>query len=167
MIEKIKPGELRSMMDKYRRQMKSLSLGLRKHQESFDVINAHNFPAEIVAASSSKPVVWMCNEPELSLIGKQPGLKSCFTPSMIYLYIQYLREKYLVKNKIKNIVVSDEFNAERFHTIYGLHPTIINYGIDYDFFSGRGEGERQEDDSFVKKFDDLHVGMITGFKNQM
>ena len=86
---------------------------------------------------------------------------------MIYLYIQYLREKYLVKNKIKNIVVSDKFNTERFHTIYGLRPTIINYGIDYDFFSGRGEGEQQEDDSFANKFVILHVGMITPFKNQM
>jgi hypothetical protein len=44
-------------------------------------------------------------------------------------------DKFVVRHYIKNVVAADEFNAERFKRIYGFKPEIINYGIDYDFFS--------------------------------
>ena len=46
----------------------ALANGVRKHAKDYDVINIHNFPATFsIPFTGNKPVVWMCNEPELYL----------------------------------------------------------------------------------------------------
>ena len=30
---------------------------------AFDVVNFHNFPAELAATACRRPAVWLCNEP--------------------------------------------------------------------------------------------------------
>jgi len=114
------------------REMLALHKGIRNNLKDFDVINIHNYPAEISFFPFQKPAVWMCNEPpEIVLhINSKQSLFSKLAKKIILKF-----DKFVVRHYIKNTIVADEFNAERFKRIYGLKPEIINYGIDYDFFS--------------------------------
>lgn len=131
-------------------------------KDSFDVINIHNFPSELSVFGVDKPSVWMCNEPPVFWLN--PNLPF---PLQIPHRLLLGFEKFVVKRYIKDASVSDEFNAERFKKIYKFMPTIINYGIDYEFFSkGDKDGALKElniSDDFIV----LHVGMLTPLKNQM
>ncbi len=142
----------------------ALKRGLKKHGGKFDVLNPHNYPAEIVAMSSSLPSVWMCNEPELYLTLQRPDFKKIWIRERISILALYYYEKLFLKKRISRAVVSDDFNASRFQSIFGFQPVIINYGIDFDFFSNSGQGNGDAD---RKKFSILHVGLITRLKNQM
>ena len=141
----------------------ALHKGVRDNLKYFDVINVHNFPAELSIFPFHKPVVWMCNEPELYLslklnlpLWKKLPLKAFWA-----------LDKFVVRRGIKNVVVSDKFNANRFRKLYEIDPHITHYGIDYNFFC-RGVPEKA-----IKRFglfDDLviiQVGMLTPFKNQI
>jgi glycosyltransferase involved in cell wall biosynthesis len=160
-------GEATTIRAQYKIQMEALMRGVVKYQHNFDIMHPHNFPSEIAAASGAKPIVWMCNEPELYLLKNHPNFKSALSLDRAYFYLLLLREKFLVKKYIRHVVVSDEFNAERFQSIYNLSPHIINYGIDYDFFSSTDAAPQVQDDGLSGKFIVLHVGMITPYKNQM
>ena len=54
----------------------SLSTGIRNNFSNFDLINVHNYPAEFSIFPYHKPVVWMCNEPELYLKYLSSSFKS-------------------------------------------------------------------------------------------
>jgi glycosyltransferase involved in cell wall biosynthesis len=77
-------------------------------------------------------------------------------------------EKFVVRNYIKYVCVSDEFNAKQFEKIYGFKPIIINYGIDYEFFS---QGDKYRAFKKLNLYDNyfivLQVGWIQPFKNQL
>jgi len=140
-----------------------LHIGVRAHINDFDVINVHNYPAELSVFPFRKPVVWMCNEPpevhvEFSAEGKHT-LRRLIIGSILGF------EKRVVKKYVGDVVVADKFNAKRFREIYGSRPHIINYGIDYDYFAGYDMA------SINKKsphhFTVLHVGMLTPQKGQI
>lgn len=137
---------------------------VRQQAAEYDLINIHNFPAEFSAFLLRKPVVWMCNEPELYLRKintKTRRGKILGTPV-------FLLERWLVRNFITKTVVADAFNARRFKSIYGIEPNIIHYGIDYDFFSIADESHIQQlKAQWGRRFVMLHVGMLTPLKNQM
>ncbi|MBI3814824.1 MAG: glycosyltransferase family 4 protein [Nitrospinae bacterium] len=142
----------------------AIKRGICNCLDDFDVINVHNFPAEISVFPYKKPFVWMCNEPELYLILKLNNLS--FQTRLLSKILLFF-EKFVVKKYIKCFVVADEFNARRFKKLYGITPDIIHYGIDYDFFC-KGEGERAKHRfGAAKNFTILQVGMLTPFKNQM
>jgi len=165
-IEKTR-GTATSVRGRYQLELNALAEGVKKHQNDFDILNPHNFPSEIAAASGVKPVAWMCNEPELYLLKDHPNFRSILSLDRLYLLLLFLREKSLVNKHIRHAVVSDEYNAARFHSIYGIRPHIINYGIDYDFFSVSDAASQPHGDDLTGKFVILHVGMLTPFKNQM
>lgn len=137
---------------------------VKKHSGSYDVINPHNYPAEITPFSSSKPSVWMCNEPELHLSLRHDSLRF---KTKLYLKTLAPCEKYIVRNYITRYVVADRYNAERFIAIYGRKPSIINYGIDADYFSHGDRRAARERLGVGDEFIILHVGMLTKYKNQM
>ncbi len=139
----------------------ALHNGIKNNLSKFDIINVHGYPAELSVYPYDKPVVWMCNEPILYLMSSESSLASILTNKM-----KLVLDKYVVRNYIKNVVVADEFNAERFRKIYGFNPEIINYGIDYEFFSGGGMGLSDRFD-LHNHFSVLQVGMLQPFKNQM
>lgn len=145
-------------------EMRALCGGVRKYGAEFDVLNPHNYPAELTPFFTKRPSVWMCNEPELHLSLKH-GSFSWRYKTFLKALVPF--ERYIVRNRIAHSIVSDNFNAKRFECIYGKAPTIVRYGIDTDFFS---KGDRHQarlslgvDDKFVV----LHVGMMTPLKNQM
>ena len=136
----------------------------RKVQHRFDVINCHNFPAEVLSLFSRRPVVWLCNEPELYLIASSGGL---YLARQIVFNLLLAAERWLVRNRITATVVADEGNSARFRQIYSVNPEIINYGIDSDFFSQRLVPDSLQFPSLSEKFLLLHAGTLTPYKNQL
>ncbi|MBF0318698.1 MAG: glycosyltransferase family 4 protein [Nitrospirae bacterium] len=146
-----------------------LNNAVRRHGKKYDVINIHNCPAEFSVFpanfpaffSTSRPAVWLCNEPPEVSLGSLAGDNEM--PIMFAQKVFYATGKQIVKRYVKQVVVSDKFNARRFAEIYSMEPHVIHYGVDYDFFSTVPE------DFYVKRggeFIVLHVGRLTEFKNQ-
>jgi len=146
------------------REILTLHKGIRNNLKDFDLINIHNYPAEISFFPFQKPAVWLCNEPPEIVLGinSKQSLLSKLAKKIVLKF-----DKFVVKHYIKNAIVADEFNAQRFERIYGLKPEIVNYGIDYNFFS-QGHSERpQEKYNLKDNFVILQVGMVTPLKNQL
>lgn len=140
----------------------TLTKYLKKNIGRFDMVNVHNFPAELVASFCPKNVVWMCNEPpQLHFAG--PSL----TEKVLGRVITTL-DKQVVKKHVCIVCVADEFNAERFRKIYGVKPVIIPYGVDYEFFSKGNANKAMRKFGLPKEdFVILQVGVLTPFKNQL
>jgi glycosyltransferase involved in cell wall biosynthesis len=156
-----------SIRSKYKKQLIALRRGIEKYSAIYDCINPHNFPAEMSCVYSRKPIVWMCNEPELFLIKNHPNFKRSFSIDRLYFLILFFLQKKLIKKYYTHIVVSDNYNADRIKSIYKIFPHINNYGIDYDFFSKFSSKKYSWKDKIKRKFIVLHVGMITPYKNQI
>jgi glycosyltransferase involved in cell wall biosynthesis len=139
-----------------------LHKGLRKNIKDFDIINVHNYPAELCIFPYHKPVVWMCNEPPEVHVRFDEEPKYSLRRFVIGAILDF--DKYVVQHHIKNVVVADQFNEIRFRKLYGLNPHVINYGIDYDFFAQQA---RDREKKRAGQFTVLHVGMLTPLKNQM
>ncbi len=141
----------------------ALHKGIRDNLNNYDVINVHNYPAELSIFPYRKPVVWMCNEPVAYLLYE-------FSSSLLSRLENRTRltfDKLVIKRYVRNVVVADEFNAGRLEKIYGITPTIINYGIDHAFFS-QGDGKRAKQRfNLYDNFTVIQVGAITPFKNQL
>jgi len=142
----------------------ALLQALRRIQHRFDVINCHNFPAELLSLFSSRPVVWLCNEPELYLIATSGSL-SLLRKAAFGLFLAF--GKWVVRSKVAVSIVADEGNASRFREIYGVEPEIINYGIDHEFFSRPPTENIREQYGLTSKFLLLHTGTLTPYKDQM
>ena len=142
----------------------ALHKGISNNLNDFDLINLHNYPAELSIFPLQKPSVWMCNEPpEIVLrlnLEPSPLLKLVKRAILAF-------DKFIVNRYIKNTIVADEFNAKRFEKLYGLKPEIINYGIDYQFFSQGNPEKVKKKYSLNNNFIILQVGVLTPFKNQI
>jgi len=143
---------------------KALIKGLSEIENNYDIINPHNFPAEVVSLFSKKPKVWMCNEPEAYLMLKDKRVYK--TSALKHYIIAFIKEKLFAKFFMKNAVVADEFNAKRFKKLFGYSPKIINYGVDYEFFSQEPQNNTLKEE-FRDKFIILQSGMMQPLKNQM
>jgi len=128
----------------------------------YDLINVHNFPAEMSAFRCPRPVIWLCNEPEYFLTKDRI---STMKGKLVWHVLMPL-EKYVVRRHIEEIVVSDGYNERRVRGIYDRTSTIIRYGIDAEFFNQK-EPESKTRLGWQQNFLVLHVGMITPFKNQL
>lgn len=141
--------------------IRSLHSGVRQYLSQFDLINVHNYPAELSAVQTKKPVVWMCNEPPEVEVGfhfeKRGSLRRLAIKTLLH------TEKYLVRKLIRSAVVADNFNKRRFERIYGFSPVVIPYGIDHDFFSSIPRRSRMMKSQWYTV---LQVGIISPMKNQ-
>lgn len=144
-------------------EIKVLRQLVKKHAGEFDVINAHNFPANWVCGGLGKPVVWMCNE-----------VPDFYNNPQQSLAIRLLRragiglDAYIVNKDVGAICVADEFNAGNVARRYQRTPEIIHYGIEYDFFSrDEGKDEVLQKYGLTKNFVLLQVGMLSPEKNQL
>lgn len=142
----------------------TLHKGISDNLNNFDLINVHNYPAEISLFPYHKAAVWMCNEPP-EIVLRLESESSPFLKLAKRIILKF--DKFVVKNYIKNAIVADEFNAKRFERLYGLKPEIINYGIDYDFFSQGKEEKVRKKYGLKNNFIILQVGLLTPLKNQM
>lgn len=134
-----------------------------KNLGHFDVINVHNYPAELSVFRYQKPAVWMCNEPPQVHVEFDREPK--YTPRWLSIRTLLAFEKHVVRKHLRHVVVADQFNANRFRDIYGFSPHIINYGIDYNYFADLPTREHRK--SPPHPFTVLQVGMLTPLKNQI
>lgn len=136
---------------------------VKRHAGAFDLINAHNFPAEWVAGQAAKPVVWMCNE--------VPDFYNNPRPSLALRALRAFGialDRHMVKRSVDEVVVADAYNAGQVSARYGCRPQVIHYGIEYDFFSSQGDLLRlKEDLGLAGRFVLIQAGMISPQKNQM
>ncbi len=139
-----------------------LRRGIRRHGRDFDVINVHNYPADIAAGCCGQPVVWMCNEPPHVHVRVSDEKK--YSPRWLAIQSILAFDRWSARRHIRHVVVADPYNQDRFQRLYGIKPRIIPYGIDCDFFKSM-EGRRRKAKS--RRFTVLHVGMLTPLKNQM
>lgn len=131
---------------------------------AYDVVNIHNFPAELAATACRRPVVWLCNEPPR--ISLRVDMEKRMIPRLVM--EAFLRhERRVVRRRVDLAVVADPFNARRFESLYGCVPEIVPYGIDGRYFvKGDGAAARARF-GLDERFTLLQVGMITPLKNQM
>lgn len=113
----------------------------------FDVVNFYNFPATLFSMICNKPMCWYMNEP--------PELFTSWKRK----FIEW-GNRNLARTRIGNIIVADKFNARRCFDIYNIVPTVIPYGIDYDYFS------RVDYRPNPGYFTVIQVGTISRYKNQ-
>ncbi len=140
----------------------TLTKYLRKNIDRFDVVNVHNFPAELVASSCHKRVVWMCNEPPKLHFAGPSSVERMLGDVVTTL------DRQAVRKNVSLVCVADEFNADRFKKIYGMKPVIIPYGVDYEFFSkGNANKAKRKFGLSKEDFVVLQVGVLTPFKNQL
>jgi glycosyltransferase involved in cell wall biosynthesis len=139
----------------------ALNMGIIANSKNYDVINIHNYPTELAIGMCNKPVVWMCNEPAAYLLRQT---STSLGSNIKYGLILNVGRR-LVRRHVDRAVVADEFNAERFRSIYGIDPDIINYGIDSAFFSDKRLAKPRPD--FSGRFVVLQVGGLQQFKNQI
>lgn len=138
-----------------------LWLYVQKNRKKYDIINVHNFPANYSVFPFAKNSVWMCNEPPIQLY--LTPIKNAFL-----LFLLRVIDRLIVRSCLRYSCVSDRFNYKRFVKIYGLEPEIINYGVDYAFFSkGNKKRARKMLHLNNKNFVLLQVGTITPLKNQI
>lgn len=144
------------------RKIQRLHHGIHENHDRYDVINVHNFPAELAIFPCRKPVVWMCNEP--------PAIESKYFEQREYSPKWWVTgtilalDNYIVRHHIRHVVVADEFNKRRFSALYQFNPHVVPYGIDYHFFSSSElYGASSSSDPFIV----LHVGVLTHLKNQL
>lgn len=136
---------------------------VREFMNEYDLINVHNFPTQFSAFLCNKPVVWMCNEPDI-LLGKQHA--TSFKEKLLFKLL-FLFEKFVINHYIKSIIVSDNYNFERFRNAYKVNPYINYYGIDYDYFADGYSKTIKSELLLRDNYVILHAGMITHYKNQM
>ena len=139
-----------------------LNRGYRQLRSEYDVINVHNYPAELCVLPHRRPVVWMCNEPpEIETkYHRQPR----YSLSRLLIRGILALDRLIVRTHVNIAVVADEYNRRRFTNIYGLSPRIVTYGIEHDFFAAPASEPKNR---LLDRFTVLHVGMLTSFKNQM
>lgn len=131
------------------RSWKAFRREVRKELDWADVANVHNFPATLATLPTRKPIVWMCNEPpELFTNWRRKPVES-------------INRAWVKKSRMK-VVVADQFNSDRFESLYNVQPRIIPYGVNYDFWS---RGVRIPSKSGKVRL--LQVGTVTPYKNQL
>lgn len=143
------------------REILALAAGTRRLSGDFDVVNFHNYPAELGSLLCGTPSVWMCNEPPEISLG--PELESSKLRHRAAARFILALDRFAARRRLTAAVVADDFNSRRFQRIYGVVPEVINYGIDHDFFSLNPGGLRRDPSHFTV----LQAGMITPQKNQM
>ena len=136
---------------------------VRKYRDKYDLVNVHNFPAELSAFCLNKPVVWMCNEPEVFLL--KESIRTWKRKLLLNFMIPF--DRYVVRHCIHESVVSDLFNESRFSKLFGKKPQIVPYGIDWQFFVEGNPLTTKSKLNLGGQFVILHAGMLTPFKNQL
>jgi len=136
-------------------EMMSLHKSIKQNEHRFDVINPHNYPAEMSVWGCKKLVVWQCNEPILGLKNNYQSLSTKLLNSLNLIF-----DRVVIKKYVNEVIVADLFNADRFYKIYGKIPKIIPYGVDIDDFNAVRSTN-------FESFNMIQVGMIQPFKNQL
>ncbi len=84
----------------------------------YDVVNAHNHPAEIKSFAIDSKRIWYCNEPPEHILQGFPATD----------------KELQIISKLDAIIVADAMNSNRFNKVYGIERYIVPYGIDNHWY---------------------------------
>ncbi len=147
--------EILSFIRIYRREIKKLI-------RNYDVINFHDFPATWTLWPRKKPAVWFMNLP--------PNLYSKPNAGLFLKILNEIRigvDKFMIRNSMDIITVAESLNKIRAKERYGMNSRLIDFGVDYNFFSSGDSLNAKKKYGLEKKFVILQSGMITEVKNQL
>ncbi len=116
-----------------------------------DAIIAFNFPASLTSFPRKKPLLWYVNEP--------PELFSKWWRKPLEKF-----NKWWVSHPFVDMVVATTYDQARFQRLYGITPTIISYGIDFEWWSEKVYEPITTPRHFLNL---LQVGTVTPLKNQL
>lgn len=135
---------------------------LARLEETYDVINPHNFPA-VWSCTGHNPIVWMCNEPPDPLwANPNPSITMKIARS-----IGVAVDNRIVMKHVKRIAVIDELNQKRVRDRYHMDSDVVYSGVDFDYFSKGNAKDAIAKFNLDGKFVVVHVGWFTPQKNQM
>ena len=145
--------------------LKAISLFRKKLSEikdDYDVINFHDFPVTWSLWPRKKSAVWFMNLP--------PNLWSKPDAGFFYKILNKFRiwiDRIIVRESIDIITVAEKANLERSKERYGKIPRMVNFGINYDFFSN-GDAKKAVDKFKLKnKFVVMQSGILNESRNQL
>ncbi len=134
--------------------------------DSFDIINPHNFPTQWAAYVAKKrtgaPVVWMCNEPPYyywSDALKPRGMRYLLEWPLFEIF-----DRKAVKSAIDRIIVLSNFAGSLVSDAYGADFTVIRSGTDeplgsIDRFAARKRLAIEDNDFLI-----IQVGAVVPHK---
>ena len=136
---------------------------LSEIEDNYDVINFHDFPVTWSLWPRKKPAVWFMNLP--------PNLWSKPEAGWFLKLVNKIRigfDRFVVRNSMDIIAVAEIINKIRAKQRYDINSKLVDFGINYDFFS-KGNKTRaiKKWPEIKNKFIVIHSGQITDVKNQM
>jgi glycosyltransferase involved in cell wall biosynthesis len=134
---------------------------LNEIEKNYDVINFHDFPVTWALWPRKKPAVWFMNNP--------PNLYSKPDAGNFYKILNKVRiwfDKFIIRNSIDIITVAESLNQIRAKERYKMNAKLVDFGIDYDFFSGGNAKIAAEKFNLQNKFVIVQSGVLCGVKNQ-
>jgi UDP-N-acetylglucosamine diphosphorylase / glucose-1-phosphate thymidylyltransferase / UDP-N-acetylgalactosamine diphosphorylase / glucosamine-1-phosphate N-acetyltransferase / galactosamine-1-phosphate N-acetyltransferase len=135
---------------------------LKEIEGNYDVINFHDFPTTWGIWPRKKPAVWFMNNP--------PNLYSKPNAGFFYKSLNKLRiiaDRKVVRESMDFITVAEMLNKKRAEKRYGMNARLVDFGIDYEFFSGGKAEEVIKKFGLKDKFVLIQSGVICDIKNQL
>jgi len=135
---------------------------LKEIKDDYDIINFHDFPVTWSLWPSKKPAVWFMNLP--------PSLFSKPDAGFFYKSLNKARiwlDRSIIRNTMNRIVVAEDLNLIRAKERYGINAKLIEFGINYDFFSKGNREKAVEKFGLENKFVVIQSGQLCDVKNQI
>lgn len=135
---------------------------LRKIEKNYDVINFNDFPVTWALWPKKKPSVWFMNLP--------PSLFSKPDAGIFYKTLHRMRvlvDRYIIRNTMDIITVAEEINLLRAKERYGMGAKLIDFGINYEFFSKGNALKAKKKFDLKKRFVVIQSGQLCEVKNQL
>ncbi len=135
---------------------------LKEIEKNYDVINFHDFPVTWTLWPRKKAAVWFMNQP--------PNLWSKPDAGFFYKSLNKLRilaDRYIIRRSVDFITVAETLNQLRAKKRYGKSAKLVDFGINYEFFSKGDEAKAIKQFNLNKKFVVVQSGILCDVKNQL
>jgi len=122
----------------------------------FDVLHAHNYPANNIAAFLSRyqrvPAIWQCNEPNRflwdspSLLPESRWVAGVTLGQRSNLIADFLRtlDRRAVAD-LDAVYTISRYERKHFLSVYGVDPAVLYLGVDTSVFNDRVKGDLVRD----------------------
>ncbi len=134
---------------------------MKEIEHNYDIVNFHDFPVTWTLFPRKKPAVWFMNLP--------PNLFSKPNAGIFLKTLSKIRnsiDRFIVRNSIDIITVAESLNQARAKKRYGKDAKLVDFGIDYDFFSKGKASNAVKKFNLEDKFVVIQSGILCDVKNQ-
>ncbi|MBU1136280.1 MAG: sugar phosphate nucleotidyltransferase [Nanoarchaeota archaeon] len=135
---------------------------LKEIEKKYDIINFHDFPVTWSLWPRKKPCVWFMNLPP-NLYSKPDAGFFLKTLNKMRIWL----DRFIVRNSVDVITVAEKLNQTRAMQRYGMKARLIDFGVNYDFFSKGNANKAINKWDLKGKFIVIQSGQIINVKNQL